>query len=198
MKTFDEPLLPERGRLPKPVFPKLHGFWLGSGLIVAALVTGYLPKSDLASPVLAATDRGVIASNWIPRVLLETARVVLAMVVPYFVAIATFWIAFIRPNVRDRYLSGAVTIVSSGQLAAMLDMAWFVPLHRFISRRVEEFITFRRSLARSRIVRCFSRCGTDTLCDCWPGFPSRLSRRSTRFRVLSDTCREPPHFAPYC
>jgi hypothetical protein len=120
--------------------PEFRGLVLGIALIVAAIVLGFALRRFLPSPVLSGSDRGVLPDDYIPRVIVYGLYLLVTDILPSLIALIMLWMAFVRGDVRDRYLWNAAMVYSSLTAAGLLDYLVRLPAHRFLPTYSGEFV----------------------------------------------------------
>jgi hypothetical protein len=120
--------------------PEFRGLVLGIALIFAAIVLGFALRRFLPSPVLSGSDRGVLPDDYMPRVIVYGLYLLVTDVLPSLIALMMLWVAFVRRDVRDRYLWSAVMIYSSLIAAGLLGYLVRLPAHRFLPTYSGEFV----------------------------------------------------------
>lgn len=102
---------------------KYAGLIVGVVLLLSAGVLGWMFEHSILPAQLGDASRGVIRSDSELRFVTQTLTI-LVVYLPSLVALVMLWIAFVRVDVRDRYLWSAVTIISSGNAGIV---EWLIP-----------------------------------------------------------------------
>jgi hypothetical protein len=139
MENTDEPLIPEASPFSVKL-PESRGLVVGGVLLTLSVVLGFVLRTWLASPIMSEVDHLVVPPVDLPRVLVYAVWTVLMVVVPSLTAVVMMWIAFVRGQLRDRYLWSAVMILSIEQVAPILNGAMMLPPHRFLRVYGGEFV----------------------------------------------------------
>jgi hypothetical protein len=138
----DQPLISGgvKFRIPNFRLPEFQGLGLGIGLVAGALVLGLALFQYLPSPMLRNVSNGTLPDNFLVSTLVYMVDILVADVVPLLIGLIMLWVAFVRVDARDRYLWSAVMIVSSDNVASILNMILSGPALRFVGHAPSQFI----------------------------------------------------------
>lgn len=129
-QTPDEPLIPEP-RFPNLWLPEVRGFLPGIAMLALSIIVAWVLSPFLDSPLHASENRGILPADFTLRLILGSANVLIAAVLPGIASVVMLWVAFIRTDVRDRYLWSAVMVLTSEFAVELLNYAAPRPHYRF-------------------------------------------------------------------